>query len=200
MRFAEVTQEVEVARPVDRPICGFTPGRRHRHQAFQEELSRKLEERGGPIDKGKLFPLSTEISWLECFCTPHTCVLIFFQKYKEQPSSSLFLDVASVIGPLLQNLPPLPSCELTDPHDDVTLPRLIEALRHRHRIRQMMLDECGRAGTCSQLSAFIHAGNMVKCCLFSPVLCSLSRHTEVHASATGQQPRCQRKCCSGTKR
>lgn len=54
MRFAEVTQEVEVARPMDRPICGFTPGRRHRNQALQDELSRKLEERGGPIDKGKL--------------------------------------------------------------------------------------------------------------------------------------------------
>ncbi|CAF98374.1 unnamed protein product [Tetraodon nigroviridis] len=53
MRFAEVTQEVEVARPVDRPICGFTPGRRHRNQAFKEELSRKLEQRGGPLDKGK---------------------------------------------------------------------------------------------------------------------------------------------------
>lgn len=53
MRFAEMTQEVEVARPVDRPICGFTPGRRHRNQAFKEELSRKLEERGGPLDRGK---------------------------------------------------------------------------------------------------------------------------------------------------
>ncbi len=52
MRFAEMTQEVEVARPVDRPICGFTPGRRHRNQAFKEELSRKLEERGGPVDRG----------------------------------------------------------------------------------------------------------------------------------------------------
>lgn len=53
MRFAEMTQEVEVARPVDRPICGFTPGRRNRNQAFKEELSRKLEERGGPLDRGK---------------------------------------------------------------------------------------------------------------------------------------------------
>lgn len=51
MRFAEMTQEVEVARPVDRPICGFTPGRRHRNQAFKEELSRKLDERGGPVGK-----------------------------------------------------------------------------------------------------------------------------------------------------
>lgn len=60
MRFAEVTQEVEVARPVDRPICGLTPGRRHRNQAFKDELSRKLQERGGLIAKGELFPL---VSW-----------------------------------------------------------------------------------------------------------------------------------------
>ncbi|XP_073319822.1 kinesin-like protein KIF23 isoform X1 [Pagrus major] len=48
MRFAEMTQEVEVARPVDRPICGLAAGRRHRNQAFKDELSRRLEERGGP--------------------------------------------------------------------------------------------------------------------------------------------------------
>uniref|UniRef100_A0A671THL8 Kinesin-like protein n=1 Tax=Sparus aurata TaxID=8175 RepID=A0A671THL8_SPAAU len=40
MRFAEMTQEVEVARPVDRPICGLAAGRRHRNQAFKDELSR----------------------------------------------------------------------------------------------------------------------------------------------------------------
>lgn len=68
MRFAEMTQEVEVARPVDRPICGFTPGRRHRNQAFKEELSRRLEERGGPVDKGKLFLSSGTL--LRCYsCT-----------------------------------------------------------------------------------------------------------------------------------
>uniref|UniRef100_A0A665UA43 Kinesin-like protein n=1 Tax=Echeneis naucrates TaxID=173247 RepID=A0A665UA43_ECHNA len=80
MRFAEMTQEVEIARPVDRPICGFTPGRRNRNQAFKEEL-----------------------------------------------------------------LPPIPSSELTDPHDDVTLPRLIEALQNRHTIRQMMIEEYNKA-------------------------------------------------------
>ncbi|KAM4826215.1 kinesin-like protein KIF23 isoform 5-T5 [Thomomys bottae] len=37
MRFAEVTQEVEVARPAEKVICGLTPGRRYRNQA-----------RGGP--------------------------------------------------------------------------------------------------------------------------------------------------------
>ncbi|XP_059192027.1 kinesin-like protein KIF23 isoform X2 [Centropristis striata] len=104
MRFAEMTQEVEVARPVDRPICGFTPGRRHRNQAFKEELSRKLEERGGP-ERG----------------------------------------VPSVINHLVHSLPPLPTCELTDPHDDITLPRLIEALQNRQRIRQMMIDEYNNA-------------------------------------------------------
>lgn len=52
MRFAEMTQEVEVARPVDRPICGFAAGRRQRNQAFKDELTRRLEERGGPVDGG----------------------------------------------------------------------------------------------------------------------------------------------------
>ncbi|XP_068168905.1 kinesin-like protein KIF23 isoform X1 [Antennarius striatus] len=104
MRFAEMTQEVEVARPVDRPICGFTPGRRHRNQAFKEELSRKLE-RGGPSDR----------------------------------------DMASLINNLVHDIPPLPSCELTDPHDDITLPRMIEALQNRYKIRLQMIDEYNKA-------------------------------------------------------
>uniref|UniRef100_A0A8C2CM05 Kinesin-like protein n=1 Tax=Cyprinus carpio TaxID=7962 RepID=A0A8C2CM05_CYPCA len=81
MRFAEMTQEVEVARPVDRPICGFAAGRRQRNQ-----------ERG-------------------------------------------------VLNQLLQSFPPLPPCEISGPNDDVTLPRLIEALEKRHKIRQMMIEE-----------------------------------------------------------
>ncbi|XP_047244004.1 kinesin-like protein KIF23 isoform X5 [Girardinichthys multiradiatus] len=105
MRFAEMTQEVEVARPVDRPICGFTPGRRNRNQAFKEELSHRLEERGGPIDR----------------------------------------DGFSPVNGIVLSLPPLPSCELTDPNDEITLPRLIEALQNRQRIRQMMIEEYNRA-------------------------------------------------------
>ncbi|CAN9499362.1 unnamed protein product [Ophioblennius macclurei] len=105
MRFAEVTQEVEVARPVDKPICGFTPGRRRRNQAFDEELCRKLEERGGPVDA----------------------------------------DIPSVVNHLGHSLPPLPSSELTDPHDDITLPRLIEALQNRQKIRKLMMDDYNKA-------------------------------------------------------
>uniref|UniRef100_A0AAR2ISQ0 Kinesin-like protein n=1 Tax=Pygocentrus nattereri TaxID=42514 RepID=A0AAR2ISQ0_PYGNA len=89
MRFAEMTQEVEVARPVDRPICGFAAGRRQRNQAFKEELSRRLEERGGPVDGG--------ITYLQ----------------------------------LLQSLPSLPPCEISDPADDHTFPRVIECLEKR---------------------------------------------------------------------
>ncbi|TSX17012.1 Kinesin-like protein KIF23 [Bagarius yarrelli] len=110
MRFAEMTQEVEVARPVDRPICGFAAGRRQRNQAFKEELSRRLEERGGPVDG-------------------------------EPPSA---------LTQLLQNLPPLPSCEISDPTDDHTLPRFIEALEKRQRVRQVMTEE------------YIKAANMLK--------------------------------------
>uniref|UniRef100_A0A8C3ASB3 Kinesin-like protein n=1 Tax=Cyclopterus lumpus TaxID=8103 RepID=A0A8C3ASB3_CYCLU len=53
LRFAEVTQEVEVARPIDRPICGLAAGRRHRNRAFKDELSSRLDERGDPNNAGK---------------------------------------------------------------------------------------------------------------------------------------------------
>ena len=52
MRFAEMTQEVEVARPVDRPICSLAAGRRHRNQASRAELTQHLEEHGGPSNIG----------------------------------------------------------------------------------------------------------------------------------------------------
>ncbi|NXL38421.1 KIF23 protein, partial [Glaucidium brasilianum] len=103
MRFAEMTQEVEVARPVDRPLCGLTPGRRLRNQAFREELSRRLEMRGGPVNG----------------------------ETEEQSVSEMFL----------QNFPPLPSCELLDVNDDQTLPKLIEVLEKRHKLRQMLSEE-----------------------------------------------------------
>ncbi|XP_010014293.1 PREDICTED: kinesin-like protein KIF23, partial [Nestor notabilis] len=103
MRFAEMTQEVEVARPADRPICGLTPGRRFRNQAFREELQRKLEMRGGPING-------------------------------EQAVSEL----------VLQNFPPLPSCELLDINDDQTLPKVIEVLEKRHKLRQMLSEEIAK--------------------------------------------------------
>ncbi|XP_030915525.1 kinesin-like protein KIF23, partial [Geospiza fortis] len=103
MRFAEMTQEVEVARPLDRPLCGLTPGRRLRNQAFREELSRKLELRGGPVGAGPEEPSAAEL--------------------------------------LFQSFPPLPSCELLDINDDQTLPKLIEALEQRHKMRQMLAEE-----------------------------------------------------------
>ncbi|XP_064578016.1 kinesin-like protein KIF23 isoform X3 [Zonotrichia leucophrys gambelii] len=107
MRFAEMTQEVEVARPLDRPLCGLTPGRRLRNQAFREELSRKLELRGGPVGAGPEEPSAAEL---------------FFQSF-----------------------PPLPSCELLDINDDQTLPKLIEALEQRHKMRQMLTEEFAKS-------------------------------------------------------
>ncbi|KAG7481843.1 kinesin KIF23 isoform X4 [Solea senegalensis] len=101
MRFAEMTQEVEVARPVDRPICFLAAGRRHRNQAFRDELSRRLDDRGGPT-------------------------------YSDDPV---------LLNQLIESLPVLPPCELVDPADDQTLPRLIEVLETRLRIRQMMTEQ-----------------------------------------------------------
>uniref|UniRef100_A0A8C5JLA0 Kinesin-like protein n=1 Tax=Junco hyemalis TaxID=40217 RepID=A0A8C5JLA0_JUNHY len=59
MRFAEMTQEVEVARPLDRPLCGLTPGRRLRNQL-----------RGGPVGE----PSAAEL---------------FFQSFPPLPSCEL---------------------------------------------------------------------------------------------------------------
>ncbi|KAM4593885.1 kinesin-like protein KIF23 isoform 2-T2 [Odontesthes bonariensis] len=101
MRFAEMTQEVEVARPVDRPIYSLPAGRRHRNQAFKNELSSRLQERGGPSNA----------------------------------------DDPDLMNQLIESLPALPPCELVDPADDQTLPRLIEVLERRHRIRQMMTEQ-----------------------------------------------------------
>ncbi|XP_034291467.1 kinesin-like protein KIF23 isoform X3 [Pantherophis guttatus] len=109
MRFAEITQEVEVARPADKPLCGLTPGRRFKNEAFREELSRQLEIRGGPVD-GDRGPLVREL--------------------------------------LLQNFPPVPSCELLDINDDQTLPRLIEVLEKRHHIRQNLSEEFAKNVLC----------------------------------------------------
>ncbi|XP_023270417.1 kinesin-like protein KIF23 isoform X6 [Seriola lalandi dorsalis] len=108
MRFAEMTQEVEVARPVDRPICGLAAGRRHRNQAFRDEFSRHLEERGGPSNA---------------------------------------VDDPALLNQLIESLPALPPCELVDPDDDRTLPRLIEVLETRHRIRQMMTDQFNKTAS-----------------------------------------------------
>uniref|UniRef100_A0AAZ3P5Q2 Kinesin-like protein n=1 Tax=Oncorhynchus tshawytscha TaxID=74940 RepID=A0AAZ3P5Q2_ONCTS len=85
MRFAELTQEVEVARPVDRPICSLAAGG----------------------DTGT------------------------------RPSETSCHD-------LLDSLPALPACELVDPTDEQILPRLIEVLERRHRIRQMITEQYTR--------------------------------------------------------
>uniref|UniRef100_A0A8C5FUA3 Kinesin-like protein n=1 Tax=Gadus morhua TaxID=8049 RepID=A0A8C5FUA3_GADMO len=103
MRFAEMTQEVEVARPADRPVCGFAAGRRQRNQASKDDPARR---------KGNI-------------CCPP--------------------DFTTTLGQLLHSIPPLPCCELTDPHDDTTLPRVIEALEKRQRIRQMIIDQYKQA-------------------------------------------------------
>ncbi|KAF7652788.1 hypothetical protein LDENG_00092370 [Lucifuga dentata] len=113
MRFAEMTQEVEVARPVDRPMCALAAGRRHRNQAFRDDLSRRLEERGGPSNG----------------------------------------DDPVLLHQLLESLPPLPPCELLDPADDQTIPRLIEVLERRHHIRQMLTEQLNH--TASKLKSML---------------------------------------------
>lgn len=57
-----------------------------------------------------------------------------------------------VLGQLFESLPPLRPCELLDPADDQTLPRLIEVLEQRHRIRQTITEQVNRTGTAQSFS------------------------------------------------
>lgn len=68
------------------------------------------------------------------------------------------LDQPFSIDHQVHSLEPLPSSELTNPHDDVTLPRLIEALQSRHSVRQMMLQVHSRAGARSRSSSILSGG------------------------------------------
>lgn len=65
------------------------------------------------------------------------------------PSLLLFhgVDDPVLLDQLIGSLPALPPCELVDPADDQTLPRLIEVLERRHRVRQMMTEQFDKTGT-----------------------------------------------------
>lgn len=52
----------------------------------------------------------------------------------------------SVSEMFLQNFPPLPACELLDVNDDQTLPKLIEVLEKRHKLRKMLSEEFAKNG------------------------------------------------------
>lgn len=71
------------------------------------------------------------------FCSLLTDFLGFnLAETEEQSVSEMFL----------QNFPPLPSCELLDVNDDQTLPKLIEVLEKRHKLRQMLSEEFAKNG------------------------------------------------------
>lgn len=145
-----------MARPVDRPICGLAAGRRHRNQAFRDELSHRLGERGGPSNAGTLpTSLYCKLNGLmSCFIpTCQVCISkmqLFYSLFvtKAFPQSILICTVDDpVLAQLIESLPALPPCELVDPADDQTLPRLIEVLERRHRIRQMITEQFNKTGT-----------------------------------------------------
>lgn len=45
-----------------------------------------------------------------------------------------------------QSFPPLPPCELLDINDDQTLPKLIEVLEQRKKMRQMLAEDLAKTG------------------------------------------------------
>ena len=60
------------------------------------------------------------------------------------------VDDPALINQLIDGLPALPPCELHDATDDQTLPRLVEVLESRHRIRQMMTKQFNKTGGLSK--------------------------------------------------
>lgn len=151
MRFAEMTQEVEVARPIDRPIYGLAAGRRHRARAFKDELSQRLEERGRPSSAGKS-PSSAPLVLLS-----HAHMSDFKNVTQLFP---LPVDDPALMNQLVESLPALPHFELLDPADDQSLPRLIEILERRLRVRQMMSEQFDKTGmgAYSELQIVVYNG------------------------------------------
>lgn len=98
------------------------------------------------------------------------------------------LDVPFSIGQQVHILKPLPSSELTDPDDDVTLPKLIEELRKRHNVRLMMLEEDNKEGAFSRSSSVIDAEFASRISgTHSAFIVEFSRHYQVCAAATTEQ-------------
>lgn len=56
------------------------------------------------------------------------------------------VDEPALMNQLIDSLPALPACELLDPADDQTLPRLVEVLQKRHRIRLLMTEQFNKTG------------------------------------------------------
>lgn len=81
-----MTQEVEVARPVDKAICGLTPGRRFRNHV-----------RGGPVGDGKAC----------CWPLPAGClVCVFFKEEKFPVRTGYILNILSFQEPSARQFQP----------------------------------------------------------------------------------------------
>uniref|UniRef100_A0A3Q4IBX7 Kinesin-like protein KIF23 n=1 Tax=Neolamprologus brichardi TaxID=32507 RepID=A0A3Q4IBX7_NEOBR len=67
---------------------------------------------------------------------------LYVTQFKQSlPYLILIVDDRVLMTQLIESLPDLPTCELVDPADDQTLPRMIEVLERRHQIRQMMTEQ-----------------------------------------------------------
>lgn len=92
------------------------------------------------------------------------------------------VDFPVQLNQLLESLPALPPCELVDPADDQTLPRLIEVLERRQHIRQMITKQFNQTGTTFFLpnnivlmNTEIIADNLLFCCTwmhYASLFCS----------------------------
>lgn len=121
---------------------------------------------------------------------------IFIHQYL--PHLSIFCfngtDDHVLLDQVMESLPALPSCELMDPADDQTLPRLIEALEKRHRVRQIMSEQLNQTGRQPSLIPPLIVRSVISrggygntlffaLCFKTAAFSSSSQYAEVHASA-----------------
>lgn len=99
------------------------------------------------INYSKFCMLHGTVEWTICGCALSNGIFLFCSLLTDFLGFNLAeTEEQSVSEMFLQNFPPLPSCELLDVNDDQTLPKLIEVLEKRHKLRQMLSEEFAKNG------------------------------------------------------
>lgn len=99
------------------------------------------------VNYSKFCLLRGTVEWMICGCALSNGIFLFCSLLTDFLGFNLAeTEEQSVSEMFLQNFPPLPSCELLDVNDDQTLPKLIEVLEKRHKLRQMLSEEFAKNG------------------------------------------------------
>ncbi|XP_060924546.1 kinesin-like protein KIF23 [Limanda limanda] len=102
MRFAEMTQEVEVARPADGPIYVLPAGRRQRHQASRDEMSHDPDLLTRLIESLPALPSSEVVDPFDDQTLPRLVEVLEKRQHIRQMISEQFKTKANTLMSVLQ--------------------------------------------------------------------------------------------------